>query len=349
MAAWDELVALIRRIEEEALRLQLDESAAGWQVMREAQTGWYSRPYLADRLPSEIARSSRSGRPFGLGLLDTGGEPLVPARWRGFIAGSLDPAEVAVLYSEQALCFLFPERDGPGSARRIFELADKAVVWGLVPGHSLKIAALSFPEHQGSPGLLLSRLEERLEPWSELALHRGAGKPASGGRAAIGLDASAPELPVAGGLATGSGHAGERVPSLAGAPKTSVNGVASVVSSPAQGIKESASGSRTDARSMEPANGKAHDREAVRAEARTAGPVAAHAASAKRVPVAVGFAAERTLPVSFWFRGELHTIDAVMDEEEGDGRYCLKVLTRAGLFCLERAGGRWFAEKLEDR
>lgn len=67
-----------------------------------------------------------------------------------------------------------------------------------------------------------------------------------------------------------------------------------------------------------------------------------------RVPAAVGFAADRTLPVSFWFRGELYTIQAVLEGGmEGEDGQRLTVMTQTGIFRLEREGQRWYAQKLD--
>src|SRR5690606_14927755 len=140
MASWDEIFNLMRQLEGELLRLQLDRGASSWRVVKEAEAGWYSRAYLADRLPAEIARARRSGRPVGLGLFRLDQGELVPAAWRFFLQRAPQPEEVAVVYGDQALCFLFPEQDGAGVRRRTVELADEAVVFGLFPRDALKLS-----------------------------------------------------------------------------------------------------------------------------------------------------------------------------------------------------------------
>lgn len=64
-------------------------------------------------------------------------------------------------------------------------------------------------------------------------------------------------------------------------------------------------------------------------------------------PVAVGFAADRRLPLSFW-RGEtLHVIHAILaDETSPSGSRRLSVLTDGGGFLLFERDGRWYAEAL---
>ena len=66
------------------------------------------------------------------------------------------------------------------------------------------------------------------------------------------------------------------------------------------------------------------------------------------VPAAVGFAANRKLPVSIWYRGELYTIRAILDDEEQrHGGRRMVVMTEDGLFRLEHEGDHWFAAKVE--
>ena len=62
----------------------------------------------------------------------------------------------------------------------------------------------------------------------------------------------------------------------------------------------------------------------------------------------------RTYPGCFWLANEHVEIRAVLDEEtdesqdlEAPGRRRLTVVTDKGDFLLERAGERWFAQKLD--
>jgi len=438
MACWDEIFNLMRQLEGELLRLQLDRGASSWRVVKEAEAGWYSRAYLADRLPAEIARSRRSGRPFGLGLFRLDQGELVPAAWRPFLQRALQPEEVAVLYGDRALCFLFPEQDGAGVRRRTVELADEAVVFGLFPRDALKLSSLSYPEVQGTPGSLLSLLEETLLP---LRAVQGEGA-ASGNpspawswpgpaedaprRGARGPDLSAAGLPGAGrpeaaeedgeaGPPGESGGSGGETPASAGwtassseplfapADEGCPDGERMLVGFAGPGayrrpeedprgpddgerheqaLTEEAEpeqlrwprgreraglppealgrwpqemGPRPGATGRWPAspasrpgeNGAHGNRDLPEAggglrRERESGPVNG------RVPVAVGFAPERALPVSFWYEEELYTIDAVLNEEKGEGAHRMTVVTGQGTFLLERVNGQWFAKKLAD-
>lgn len=330
MASWDEIIELIRQTEESLFHLKLALSSSRWHVLKEAQSGWYTRAYLADRLPAEIARSDRSGRPFGLGLIVVETGELLPGRWRPFLAHALDPAEVVVFYSERALCFLLPERDGAESRRRIAELAESAVVWGLIPLESTRISAVSYPERRESPAFLLRWLERTLEPLAS--------------REAPGSGEAGPETREDGASLSPGDDAGEEVtPEVPPAGESTVPSPPPVpppppVPSPPERPASMVPGllSEVPPRSSEPGAGAPDGRPA---------PAAERAPAAGRVPVAVGFAAERELPVSFWFGGEVHTIDAVLNEEVEGGVHRLTVLTAAGVFELEQLGGRWYAEK----
>lgn len=177
MSSWDDLYDLIRQAERALLRLKADQGAPQWEVLKQAEAGWYTRGYLAERLPAEIARSRRSGRPFGLGMLRVAArEELAPANWRSFLLQYLDPIEVAFAYGERDLCFLFPELDGAKARSRMLELCGTAVLAGLVSGRSLLVSSLSYPEVQAAPDALLLQLEEGLLPYAA----REGGEPTSG-------------------------------------------------------------------------------------------------------------------------------------------------------------------------
>lgn len=265
MSSWERLVDLVCQLERALYDLQSDRSCPKWEALRDEEAGWYTRGYLVHRLPAEIARSQKSGRPCGLALLRLGeGERMAAALWRPFLAVHLDPEEVAIAYGERELCFLFPERDHASTRTRIGEMAEAASLAGIVSFSTARASFLSYPETLLSPAALLAQLEEEAMPLAEVI---SMGKP------------------------------GMREPDA-------LNGQVPV------GDGDSAAG---------PAE-----------------------------PVAVGFASDRTMPVSFWFRRELYAIHAVLDAEEGlDQGQRLTVLTGRGRFSLERAGQRWYAQKLE--
>lgn len=61
------------------------------------------------------------------------------------------------------------------------------------------------------------------------------------------------------------------------------------------------------------------------------------------LPVAVGFAAGRRMPVSVWYDGELLLIDAVIaDHRLASGKRCLDVKTERGTCRLLEQDGRWY-------
>lgn len=66
--------------------------------------------------------------------------------------------------------------------------------------------------------------------------------------------------------------------------------------------------------------------------------------------VAVGFSADRRLPVSFWRGESLHLIRAILsDETTASGSRRFSVLTDRGEFLLFERDGRWYAEPLLPR
>ncbi|HLS91024.1 MAG TPA: hypothetical protein VK101_07240 [Limnochordia bacterium] len=312
MSSWDDLYELIQQAERALHRLKADENALQWEVLKHVEAGWYTRGYLAERLPAEIARSRRSGRPFGLGMLRVATpEEMAPGNWRSFLFQYLDPVEVAVAYSDRDLCFLLPELDGPQAKSRIYELAGTAVVSGLVNGASLWISALSYPEVQAVPAALLLRLEEGLVPYAA-AIGGRLGQGASTDSASATCEA----IPASSSRSGAPG--GERLkrdlanPELAGGARET-----------APANAEPGARGEDDGRARKPQ-------------------------AAARVPAGVGFAADRRLPVSIWYRGELYTIRAILDDEERQhGGRRMVVVTEDGLFRLEREGEHWYAAKVE--
>lgn len=311
MSSWDDLYEQIRQAERALYRLKADGNALQWEVLKHTEAGWYTRGYLAERLPAEIARSRRSGRPFGLGMLRVATpEEMAPGNWRSFLFQYLDPTEVAVAYSDRDLCFLLPELDGPQAKSRIYELAGTAVVAGLVSAASLWISALSYPEVQGVPAVLLLRLEEGLIPYAA----------ANGGSLARGV-------PMEDASVTGEATTVQ-------SPRTGL----SWVDRPSDPVRLDLAG---DPSETAPAIAEPGAREEDQGRARRIETTA-------RVPAAVGFAADRKLPVSIWYRGELYTIRAILDDEEQrHGGRRMVVMTEDGLFRLEREGDHWFAAKVE--
>lgn len=170
MAARDRLADLVRQMDRAVLELEAERSLLRWEALRDEEAGWYSRGYLVHRLPAEITRSQRTGRPCGLALLQQGqDEPLVAGRWRPFLASRLDPVEVAVVYGQRELLFLFPELDEAATRARIVELANQARLAGLFSWGSTRVAWVSYPETSSSAGAILDRLEAGLIPLASAA------------------------------------------------------------------------------------------------------------------------------------------------------------------------------------
>ena len=212
----------------------------------------------------------------------------------------------------------FPSLTAAATRFRLIELAEKASLAGLVSFASTVVSFLSYPNVQASPGALLARLEEGLMPLAALTFERDS---ATGELAQEGVGRTEA---IASTQEAGSRHE-------AGARHEAGSG--------------HEAGSRQDG-PQDPSDGDLAptNRPASRAnEARVPAP-----GGEGRVPAAVGFAADRTLPVSFWFRGELYTIQAVLEGGmEGEDGQRLTVMTQTGIFRLEREGQRWYAQKLD--
>lgn len=177
MGSWERLVDLIDEIERAVSDVQTERRDPRWETVRDVEAGWYSRGYLAHRLPAEIVRSQRTGRPCGLGLLRLKeGDGLRSDRWGPFLAVHLDPVEVAVSYSEREVLFLFPELEETTTRARLIALADAACLAGLASFSSVELSWTSYPKLRLPAAALLARLEKTFVPLDESA-HGTPGEP----------------------------------------------------------------------------------------------------------------------------------------------------------------------------
>ena len=284
MAGWDELHRLLRRAQALAREIEAGEAAGsdgpGWSAWGSGASPCYPRAYLARRLPAELARAERFGRPLALALL-VFDEPLLagdpPRGLEAALREALDPFDVPVRYSAHRLVLLLPEA-GRDEARRKAERLAAALATEGAADRPPRIGVVVHPEQGRSAEELLEALEDEVDQ------QRGASRGGSAGPGREALEATeAVEAP-----------AGETHPA-------SLNGTLP------RGEPES-------------------------------GP---------EELVAVGFAVDRRLPLSFWRGEKLHIIHAILaDETSASGSRRLSVLTDGGEFLLFERDGRWYAEAL---
>lgn len=278
MAAWDELHCLLRRAQALAREIEAGQAAEGdgpgLDERRDGRTACYPRAYLARRLPAELARAERFGRPLSLGLLAFdepffAGDP--PSGLEAALREALDPFDVPICYNARWLVLIFPEA-GVDEAWRKAERLAAALAAGVAAGRRPRIAVAAYPDQGRSAEELVAALEDAVD------LKSRSEHPASSGPKREALEAQA-----------------------------SVDNAASHNGKPPRGAPEGGS----------------------------------------EEPVAVGFAADRRLPLSFWRGERLHVIHAILaDETSPSGSRRLSVLTDGGGFLLFERDGRWYAEAL---